>query len=194
MLATIETITSATSQFEAQCEVVHRNQRRIRLKVPRLGFDTKYAGELKYLVESLDYVQDVRINRAASSIAVEYDYNASVEAIASSQQQLFVALSQAIHVDIEDSKAPARESTPASSQDIDFWERLGLPALPLTLSWDNLGTFALSIKNVVLIVVGTVSLVIGIVGIILPLVPGLPFLLLAGACFNSLELNSQTSN
>lgn len=43
------------------------------------------------------------------------------------------------------------------------------------------------IKNAALITVGTVSLVIGIAGIILPLLPGTPFLILAGICFSLVE-------
>ncbi|AUB43252.1 putative membrane protein YbaN, DUF454 family (plasmid) [Nostoc flagelliforme CCNUN1] len=39
------------------------------------------------------------------------------------------------------------------------------------------------IKKAVLITVGTVSLVIGVVGLILPLVPGIPFLILSAICF-----------
>jgi uncharacterized protein len=44
-----------------------------------------------------------------------------------------------------------------------------------------------SIKNTVLAIVGTVSAIIGIIGIFLPLVPGIPFLILAGVCFSMME-------
>ena len=43
------------------------------------------------------------------------------------------------------------------------------------------------IRNAARIIVGSLSAVLGVIGIILPLVPGTPFLLLAVACFNSLE-------
>ncbi len=44
-----------------------------------------------------------------------------------------------------------------------------------------------TIKNAALVAVGTVSLVLGIAGILLPLVPGTPFLILAGICFSMVE-------
>lgn len=44
-----------------------------------------------------------------------------------------------------------------------------------------------TIKNVVLVATGTLCVVLGVIGILLPLVPGIPFLLLAAACFNALE-------
>lgn len=43
------------------------------------------------------------------------------------------------------------------------------------------------IRNAARIVVGSVCVVLGVVGVLLPLVPGLPFLLVAAACFSSLE-------
>jgi len=43
------------------------------------------------------------------------------------------------------------------------------------------------IKNAVLIATGAVCVVLGVIGLILPLVPGIPFLLMSAACFNNLE-------
>lgn len=42
-------------------------------------------------------------------------------------------------------------------------------------------------RNGARIVAGVLCSVMGVIGVILPLVPGLPFLLLAAACFSSLE-------
>ncbi|MCP6760301.1 MAG: YbaN family protein [Fischerella sp. CENA71] len=43
------------------------------------------------------------------------------------------------------------------------------------------------IRNAARIFVGSISAVVGVVGILLPLIPGTPFLLIAAACFSSLE-------
>jgi uncharacterized membrane protein YbaN (DUF454 family) len=40
------------------------------------------------------------------------------------------------------------------------------------------------LKKAALITLGTVSVIMGIVGVILPLIPGTPFFILAGYCFN----------
>ncbi|PMB47356.1 hypothetical protein CEN40_08925 [Fischerella thermalis CCMEE 5205] len=42
-------------------------------------------------------------------------------------------------------------------------------------------------RNAARIVVGSISAVVGVVGTLLPLIPGTPFLLLAAACFCTLE-------
>lgn len=44
-----------------------------------------------------------------------------------------------------------------------------------------------TIKNAVLATVGTVCVGVGVIGVLLPLIPGISFLLLAAACFNALE-------
>lgn len=43
------------------------------------------------------------------------------------------------------------------------------------------------IRNAGRIVVGSVFTILGVIGILLPLVPGLPFLLVAAFCFSTLE-------
>ncbi|MBD2433801.1 MULTISPECIES: DUF454 family protein [Fischerella] len=42
-------------------------------------------------------------------------------------------------------------------------------------------------RNAARIVVGSISAVVGVVGILLPVIPGTPFLLVAAACFCTLE-------
>ncbi len=42
------------------------------------------------------------------------------------------------------------------------------------------------LRNIILLVVGTLSLIIGIIGIILPLLPGTPFIIVAVFCLTLL--------
>ncbi|QSF48709.1 MULTISPECIES: DUF454 family protein [unclassified Thermosynechococcus] len=44
-----------------------------------------------------------------------------------------------------------------------------------------------SIRNTARMVLGVIFGIIGVIGFILPLLPGTPFLLIAAACFNSME-------
>lgn len=124
--------TNEPSKVEYQ--VVHQNAKRIRVLVPRLAFDTDYAEKLKYLAQSLDYVTNVHINPAARSLTVEYEYFASSEAIAASKQKLFGAIEQAVYTEIDRSQPLEAAHSKASSHEIDYWERLGIPGLALALS------------------------------------------------------------
>jgi len=114
---------------------IHQNARRIRLHVPRLATDSGYASKLHTLVESLNCVTSVRINQVIGSLAVEYDYKASESDIACSQQKLFDLIEQVLCAEVDNLKVPIQtQKDEASSHEIEYMERLGLPALALTLS------------------------------------------------------------
>jgi hypothetical protein len=55
-----------------QVQVLHQTPGRIRLKVPRVQADDEYATELQLLLRSANKVRNVRINRAAASVTVEF--------------------------------------------------------------------------------------------------------------------------
>jgi len=53
--------------------IVHSLPGRIRLRIPRLHSEPEFANRLEKLLLTQDIVLGVRINRAASSIAIRYD-------------------------------------------------------------------------------------------------------------------------
>lgn len=139
MLTTAEPAVHSINPVEELSHyVVHRNERRLRVCIPRLARDTEYAHKLKYLVESIDWVTDVRINPPASSIAVEYDYKVETAAIAKAEQKLFEAIQQAVNTQIDDTLVykSAQETQP--NHDIDYWQRLGPSAFSLVFSFGAL--------------------------------------------------------
>jgi Cu2+-exporting ATPase len=95
----------------------------------------------------------VRINPAASSVIVEYNHEASesalallTEGITTLQEQVFTAIQEAAIADIP--ILPTSVEHKPSSHEINYWERLGLPALSLVL---GLGAMAgLPIPGVVI--------------------------------------------
>ncbi len=127
-------VTSARPLAQSQnipYQVVHWIAGRIRIRIPRLAHDSEYASQLKYLVESLDFVSSVCVNPLASSVIVEYNHEASAEAIATLQSQIFTAIQEAPLADIP--LLPTTGLEVPSSHEINYWERLGLPVLSLVL-------------------------------------------------------------
>ncbi|MBW4553502.1 MAG: DUF454 family protein [Aphanocapsa sp. GSE-SYN-MK-11-07L] len=47
--------------------------------------------------------------------------------------------------------------------------------------------FNKEVRNAARMFAGTVLSVVGVVGLVLPLIPGIPFLIAAAACFNAIE-------
>lgn len=111
-------------------EVVHWISGRFRIRIPKLAYDSEYASKLKYLIESLNFVTSVRINQAARSVIVEYHHEANDAALAVVQEQIFAAIQEASLVE---SILPTSIQEKPSSHEINYWERLGLPALSLIL-------------------------------------------------------------
>ncbi len=47
-------------------------------------------------------------------------------------------------------------------------------------------------QNTARMILGVVLGLVGIIGLVVPLLPGIPFLLLSAACFNGLEMDETT--
>ncbi|MFB2939074.1 HMA2 domain-containing protein [Aerosakkonemataceae cyanobacterium BLCC-F154] len=74
--------------------VVHSIPGRIRIRISRLVNDSEYGNNLQHLIQALDFVSYVRINPAASSLVVEYNFNNQgfTETI---EEQIFQAIASA---------------------------------------------------------------------------------------------------
>ena len=132
MLVTTVTQAHPLAQVEKiDYQIVHSCAGRWRIRINRLTADSEYASKLKYSLESTDLITNVRINPAASSLIVEYNYEVNSAAIAQLQQQVFTAIQTAPLVEI--GLLPTPKSEKAAIQEINYWERLGLPALGLAL-------------------------------------------------------------
>ena len=52
--------------------VLHQTPGRLRLRVPRLRTDDKYAPHLESLLDSVDNINSIRINATAASVVIGY--------------------------------------------------------------------------------------------------------------------------
>lgn len=97
------------------CEVVYTNLGRIRIKIPRLKYNSEYGARLKELVESLEGVTDVWINQAASSLVVHCEAGA----VSDEEQQahLFNCIQQAASMPAEHQEPAHVEPAPQSERD-----------------------------------------------------------------------------
>ena len=123
---------SVTTSLTMSYQIAHQTPWHLRLKVASLGEDVEYAQRLMALATAIEGVVQVRINPAAKSISVEFDFQLSVEQIAIAHNTLVERLTQALDPTIT---TESKQSAP--KEEIDYFQRLGLPALGLVL---GLGT------------------------------------------------------
>ncbi|VEP12787.1 conserved hypothetical protein [Hyella patelloides LEGE 07179] len=64
---------SASETNLPDCAIAHAVPGRVRLKMPQLALDADFAQRLQQALNADEYVNRVRINRAAASIAINYD-------------------------------------------------------------------------------------------------------------------------
>lgn len=111
-------------------QVVHSITGRCRLRIPRIAWDLEYASKLQWLIESLNFVTDIRINTAASSVIVNYDEQVS-SAVA--QEQLATCIQQAIKQE-NILEATVIETELIDRPQVNERQDLGVPFLSLGLA------------------------------------------------------------
>ena len=72
-LAAANGTTATTATEEEDYTIVHSVPDRIRLRIPRLRTEPAFAKRLEKLLLTQDIVLGVRVNHAASSVAIRYD-------------------------------------------------------------------------------------------------------------------------
>ena len=116
-------------------DVIHDNSCRTRIRIPRLRNDDDYFRKLKYFVQLLDEVHSFRINSTIASLVVEYTSPMHSICAANRRNQLIEVIQQAAFAEIDDATI---EALSEPKTDIDYAERLGLPAVGLLLSFGAL--------------------------------------------------------
>lgn len=105
--------------------VVHTTAGRFRIRVPQVFDDSDYANKLNWLIESLDFVDSVRINQSASSLIVCYE--TSMVSTTAAQKEILNCIQLANVVEIPSGlKSTADEVKPLKA-----WEHLALPVTAL---------------------------------------------------------------
>ncbi|BAZ11956.1 hypothetical protein NIES4071_37840 [Calothrix sp. NIES-4071] len=165
---TLNQVNDTAISLEKSYRIAHEIPGRIRFSIPKLATDSDYADKLKALIESDSKVTDVRLNQKAGSIAISYQSDLNTG------DQIRTHL-----VNLIDKNAPAYVPV---TRAITLYEES-----THFLEENKIGAVLTNIKNVVLIIVGSMSLVIGVIGVILPLLPGTPFLILSTFCFSQVE-------
>jgi Heavy metal associated domain 2 len=79
-------------------QVVHNTMGRFRIRIPKLVNNSYFARRLDWLVASLDFVTDVRINPLAGSMIVNYE--ASQVSCGTILENILTAIQQANFVEI----------------------------------------------------------------------------------------------
>jgi Heavy metal associated domain 2 len=89
-------------------QIVHAIEGRIRIRIPLLTEETNFNDKLQSLVQSINFVTDVRINPKAESIIVTYKYKKiSCQAMLVQLEQAIVQLAPPIEPPPVAEKAPS---------------------------------------------------------------------------------------
>ena len=153
--------------------VVHETPGRTRLRVPPLKSDPCLAGSLETLLKAQPAVTDVTVNQSCASLTVHYD------PAAWTSERLCRFLHELTREDIQ--AYPWASVSPETQVS---WTKpwLLFPGIGGALSATDDSPAGAPIKPS-FGMVGYVSLVVGTALLAVPMVPGIPFLLLSSYCF-----------
>ncbi|HEY9848291.1 MAG TPA: heavy metal translocating P-type ATPase [Leptolyngbyaceae cyanobacterium] len=119
------------SETEVSYRIVHQISGRIRFQIPRIASDSEYLYRLTVLAESDSRVTNVRVNTAASSIAISYDR----ELVADDEmQEHLINLIQSASDIILLPNLKAASIEESAESESNPWLNLTLPAISTALS------------------------------------------------------------
>jgi len=129
-LAQTEPLSPEKHIEEIDCQIIHTTNGRLRMKIPRLSRDIKYASQLNLLIESFDFIISVRINPAAESLIIHYQEH--LVSSATVQESLLTTIKQAAIIETPSDIAPSAKEYKTSIG----WaiERVGMPVFSLALA------------------------------------------------------------
>ncbi|MBF2004886.1 heavy metal translocating P-type ATPase [Chlorogloeopsis fritschii PCC 9212] len=129
-VAEIETLSLKKHIGEIDYQIIHSTSGRLRIKIPRLSKDLKYANQLNWLIESFDFIISVRINPAAESLIIHYQEKLVSSTIV--EESLLMMIQQAAIAETSSQITWAEtEFKPAIDWVI---ERVGMPVFSLGLA------------------------------------------------------------
>jgi len=132
-----ETIVLTQTRQTVGHQVIHQTPWRIRLRIPRVAEDADYANRLVALANGISGVLEVRLNRLTQSISVEFA-PLPLKQVAIARHRLFEVLEEALRTDAG-AIITTESQTATTNHELDYWQRLGLPALGFFM---GLGTLA----------------------------------------------------
>jgi len=115
-------------------QIIHSIAGRLRILVSRLASDSEYANNLKYSVESIQFVTDVRVNTQARSLIVIYDKNQLKDSLLLEQIISLIPDEKRLKLIAQQRKKDIQSITKESRIEINYLEKLGLPVLSLGLA------------------------------------------------------------
>lgn len=121
------TLVPKPHEFIQDYQLLHALEGRWRVKIERLGYDPDYGNSLVSVLKDSSFIVQARCNPAANSLIIEYNPEATTPERL--REYLLISMEEADHgqfIPIQPTQAPSNE--------INYWERLGIPVVSLLLA------------------------------------------------------------